>query len=423
MIALILSASLLLAASEKIETAPMPKRAIDLTGYHTTKTANKADPKSFPEEGARAALLGYLGVAFAERSGKVILEDVEAESPADAAGLKAGDIVVKINGAPVTSVSSAKDKLHGLFAGALLPLSIERADQKITLTATLKPLSKPFPSSEAQRVILGIQLKPATSGIEITSVTNNGPADKAGLKVGDVILKVNDIRVSSDSVLRDVLLDKAPGDTVRIIASRGKEELKLTATVAVASTRGGLSGWDDRLPKTFRKPSYKLAVIGVEYPDTKHSEKITDKDWEAQLFSKGTYTGKNATGNSVHGSVADYYRELSYGKLKLEGKFFGWVEVGKKKMDYNLGSSTKSTDKSKFFNEVMDKGLARWGKDAFKDYDGIFVMFAGDPCEYQPRRALLAAPRQLYPRSQTLELFHHPRAEPRQDDRHQRAVP
>ena len=39
------------------------------------------------------------------------------------------------------------------------------------------------------------------------------------------------------------------------------------------------------------------------------------------MFSLGTYTGRAPPGRQVYGSMNDYYLELSYGKLKIEGKF------------------------------------------------------------------------------------------------------
>ena len=63
----------------------------------------------------------------------------------------------------------------------------------------------------------------------------------------------------------------------------------------------------------------------------KHNAKIKDADWEDSMFSLGKYTGKSATGEPVHGSMNDYYKELSYGTLKIEGNFVGWFEVSKKR--------------------------------------------------------------------------------------------
>ena len=58
-------------------------------------------------------------------------------------------------------------------------------------------------------------------------------------------------------------------------------------------------------------------------------EKITDADWEESMFSLGTYTERSATGGKVYGSMHDYYKEISYGKLKLDGKS-GGVKAGTK---------------------------------------------------------------------------------------------
>ena len=52
-----------------------------------------------------------------------------------------------------------------------------------------------------------------------------------------------------------------------------------------------------------------MAVICVEYPDVKHNEKATVKDWENAFFSRGTYNTVNAVGQPVFGSMNDYYEE------------------------------------------------------------------------------------------------------------------
>lgn len=73
----------------------------------------------------------------------------------------------------------------------------------------------------------------------------------------------------------------------------------------------------------------------------------------------------------------DYYHEISYGKFQVDGKFVGWVELPKKRMDYSSGSGTAVREKTAYFSEVLDKYLEKAGKDALKDYDGVFFVFAG----------------------------------------------
>ena len=143
-------------------------------------------------------------------------------------------------------------------------------------------------------------------------------------------------------------------------------EVKVTlggSSAGVSDVRGGGSDALD----LWKKPVYRLAVICVEFPDTKHNEKIAAKDWQASLFSRDTYKNKNsATDDKVYGSMADFYHEVSYGKLRIEGKVFDWVEVKKNRMDYAPGSGTGS--KGPLLTEALDKVIARDGKDALGDF-------------------------------------------------------
>jgi M6 family metalloprotease-like protein len=379
-----------MAADSRREQAPAPKPRIELMGFRTAKEAIKADKAKFRFD-APATGPGYLGVQLEDRSGRPAVADVEPESAADKAGIKAGDVLLTVGSEHVASIQEARDKLRGRFAGDDLKLTVSRDGKTTNITAKLNPISKPLkadPESRGgggNRPVLGFQLDPVKDGMKVASITPGGGADKAGIKSGDVIVKLDGKPLEGDDGFRTAVSGKRPGDVVTVFLKRGAEELELRATLGSDTVgggrfggRGGASGWDDRLPTTFRKPAYKLAAIGVEYPDAKHSDKISARDWEDALFSTGTFTDKNVTGQSVYGSLNDYYQELSYGTLKVTGRFVGWVEVGKKKMDYNLGTSTSMADKAKFFTEMMDKYYKDRPKDALDGFDGIFVVFAGE---------------------------------------------
>lgn len=122
----------------------------------------------------------------------------------------------------------------------------------------------------------------------------------------------------------------------------------------------------------WKKPVYHLAVVCIEYPDKKHNPKITSAAWQDSLFSHGTYKKTNVTGQTVYGSLFDYYKEQSFDTLHVEGKVFDYVEVSKKRTDYSTGVRTA------LLTEAIDKLLARDGPDALKDYDGLFFLYAGE---------------------------------------------
>ncbi len=83
---------------------------------------------------------GYLGIALGDRTdggaGAVITE-VQADSPADKAGLKVNDIVVEINGTSVTGQGSLIAVIRDASPGDKVTLVIDRDGVKKTLTATL----------------------------------------------------------------------------------------------------------------------------------------------------------------------------------------------------------------------------------------------------------------------------------------------
>jgi len=68
-------------------------------------------------------------------------------------------------------------------------------------------------------------------GALIVNLTANGSADRAGLKSGDVIVKVDGKEVNSIASLGDVLLSKEPGDVVPVQVQRGNQQLTITVTL------------------------------------------------------------------------------------------------------------------------------------------------------------------------------------------------
>ncbi len=374
---------------------PKPTKAVgaDLTGYKTVKEAKVADPKMFKNvPTAKPTSPGYLGVEIVEgMMGFPFVGEVAPGSPADAAGLKMGDFIKSINGRTRKErgydlgVGDARNELRMAVADEPIKIEIAREQKILTITVTPRPTSKPMMNSStppATRAVMGVMsgdLK-KTGGVEITDVTSGGGAEKAGVKTGDTILSIDEKKIDETTGLRDLLATKKAGDLVKLAIKRGDKDLELRVTLqgdnAGSGRPPGGGGWDERLPGAWKRKDYKLAVIGVEYPDQKHSESVKDKDWEESLFSSGKYTQKSATGQKVYGSMADYYKEISCGTLKVEGKFAGWVEVSKRRSEYSTGSGTSNREKTNLLTEAMDKLIAK-DKDSLKDIDGVFFLYAG----------------------------------------------
>lgn len=395
--ALLAAAALAPALADPLPVAPPPRPAIDLTGYRTVAQAVKADPKLFAAgPAATPAAAGYLGLLVGAKGGKSVVEAVEPDSPADHAGLRDGDVIEAIDGTRYSSPVVVQDALRSRLAGETVKLAVDRGGRTLQLAATLRATTRPM--AAAGRAILGVTIAPSKgAGAKLADVAPGGPAATAGLKAGDVVVKVDGKDIDTDAAFRDVLADRRPGDRLDVIAERDGKRVEARPTLVAEGVTpggpGGRGGWDDRIPAAWRKASYKLAILGVEYPDQKHNPKITDADWEASMFSLGTYTDRSATGEKVHGSMNDYYKELSYGTFRVGGKFLGWVQAKKNRMDYSSGTGTSAGEKTALLTEALDLYTAKHGKDALADYDGIFFLYAGGAVKttrgglYWPHRA------------------------------------
>jgi putative serine protease PepD len=105
-----------------------------------------------------------------------------------------------------------------------------------------------IPVDEAQRVatqllngqkvthaVLGVQASDVQGGARVEAVTGSSGADKAGLKVGDVITKVGNTTVTDATELTAAIRTHAAGDTVQITYTRDGSSHTTTATLSSGS--------------------------------------------------------------------------------------------------------------------------------------------------------------------------------------------
>jgi serine protease Do len=83
----------------------------------------------------------------------------------------------------------------------------------------------------SNKAFLGVMTKKVTEGASITEVTKESAAEKAGLKVGDVITKVNEDRIADADDLYQTIGKYKPEDKVTITYKRAGKENKATVTL------------------------------------------------------------------------------------------------------------------------------------------------------------------------------------------------
>jgi serine protease Do len=193
---------------------------------------------------------GYLGIlpqnltpalakAFgtSQTSGAVIGE-VTPDSPAARAGLKQGDIIIQMNGQPVSDANELRLKIGMLDPKTNVALKVVRDGHTQDFAVTLGE----FPSKEEQASVKGenpesglgvsvenltpdtareLKLPASTKGVLVDQVKAGSRADEAGLERGDVIQQVNHKPVTSTQEFSQMVNEKTDSPVLLLVNRNG----------------------------------------------------------------------------------------------------------------------------------------------------------------------------------------------------------
>lgn len=97
----------------------------------------------------------------------------------------------------------------------------------------------------APAAYIGIQPDPSATPVKIVSVIPDGPAQKAGVQAGDVILQINGRDVTTAMQMMQLLSAAKPGDELKLTIERNGQQQQITVTAADRA-RANLPGIGDR---------------------------------------------------------------------------------------------------------------------------------------------------------------------------------
>ena len=231
----------------------------------------------------RAGGSSYLGIGVAditaERAKALNLKEergaevtnVAVDSPASKAGIKEGDVVLEYDGAAVQGIEQFTRLVRETPVGRQVKVAVWRNGAAQTLTATIEarkgtvirsngrqivvPALPSMPQIEIplfqmtwQNPVLGIEGESLRSqeqladffgvkeGVLVKLVRKNSAAEKAGVKAGDVVVKVDDSAVATPQEITRALRALGSKKTFTVTVVRNKKEMPLTVTM---EERGG----------------------------------------------------------------------------------------------------------------------------------------------------------------------------------------
>jgi S1-C subfamily serine protease len=172
-----------------------------------------------------------------------LVANVTSGSPAERAGIKRGDVILDLNGAPISDSRDLSLKVSMMAPGTAVKLKVFRDghEQEIPVTLAELPANAQTSGNAAKGTASGPQLGisvdqltpqtarqlglPAqTTGVVVTDVLSASPAEEAGLRRGDVIQEVNRKPVTSTQQFRSAI-QQAGSQPVLLLIDRGGDRM------------------------------------------------------------------------------------------------------------------------------------------------------------------------------------------------------
>jgi Do/DeqQ family serine protease len=180
------------------------------------------------------ALTPELAESFGAKGEKgVLVNRVFPKSPASAAGLRGGDIVIAFDGAAVGGVKEFQKLVAGVSPGSAASLEILRDGKRATVTVTLAELETQGPRRAERKdpldawglyvmglpkiVLRGLEIE---GGVEVRSLDPSGVAGEGGIREGDVLLRINREPVTGVDSYRGILATLPRGQMVSVLVIR-----------------------------------------------------------------------------------------------------------------------------------------------------------------------------------------------------------
>lgn len=184
---------------------------------------------------------GYLGVGIENLTPELrkfytmqkgaIINEVYPDTPAERAGLKRGDLIVEVNGEPIDSSASLKNRIGMQTPDTKVSITYERDKTEHTTSVKLQKLND-IALSDTSTLLEGLELTELDDnsrrmyripnnieGILITNVIEGSDAAKQGLQTGDIIIQVEQLSVDSMEGFKKVL-NKYKGHYKRVYINR-----------------------------------------------------------------------------------------------------------------------------------------------------------------------------------------------------------
>jgi serine protease Do len=184
--------------------------------------------------------------AFGEKEARgIVVGDVSADGPAKEAGVQRGDILLEVNGKPVSSSNQLRNSISMMQPGTSVKLKVLRngSERVISVKLAEMPTETAKVNSEGEgdnKALDGVEvtnlngqiaqelgIPPATTGVVVSGIDPSGKMADSGLRRGDVIQEVNHQPVKNVSEFQSAI--KKGGSDPLLLVNRGGRTLYIAS--------------------------------------------------------------------------------------------------------------------------------------------------------------------------------------------------
>lgn len=228
---------------------------------------------------------GWLGVMLLVDAESPTILEVIPDSPAAAAGLRPGDVILAVDDVEIESLSDLQRELGDKAVGSEVLLSLDRGGERITVGVKLQRSPEVSPSTRgipvprlgapakpsgaasdvdqdrAGKAYLGVRVRQEGDSVQIEEVVADSPAAKAGLEVGDRLKSIDGQQIDNLQDLERAMARLRPGQQVRIRIERGDSSRRLRVSMGgAAADKVEAAKKAEREPRSTSKQSKKPAT-------------------------------------------------------------------------------------------------------------------------------------------------------------------
>lgn len=244
--------------------------------------------------------------------GRVVVSAVSDDSPAQVAGLSSGDEIIRAGGHSVENRNDLTRAIN-LNGGDAMEWLVDRNGAQELFR--VRPRFEQPPG----RWLTGIAISQDTGQLVVLQVSNASPAEEAGLRAGDILLRSGGLGITQTGALIDTI-EASQGAPMEWLISRDGQEQVLS--VSARFDQSGPTMWLTGITTTLED----IRTVSRSDPPWVAIPQGFVSTWESLVLMKQAITGAVSSGSAPEFSGPIGIAQIT-GEVTREGGIHGWLAI------------------------------------------------------------------------------------------------